>query len=113
MELSNRIVTQFPLDELWTDTHVLDARRTRYLQQQDIRELLQTGAVRFVVANVGDKLDWIAEDRAYSFWRNEAKEHLNSEQLGRLEDYPGQYFYFASEWLDSTGASIILLEKYH
>lgn len=80
MELSRRAVTQIPLAELWTDTQVLDARRTRYLQQKDISVLLQAARVRFVVANVGDKLNWIEEDQVYTFWQNDAKEHLNSEQ---------------------------------
>ena len=113
MELSRRVVTQIPMDDLWTDAQVLDARRTRYLQQEDIRLLFQAGPVRFVVADVGDKLNWIEEDQAYSFWQNEVKGHLNSEQRESLDDYPDEYFYFASEWLDSTGAKIVLLEKYH
>jgi kynurenine formamidase len=113
MEISRRIVTQLPLDELWTDTHVLDSRRTRYLEQQEIRALLQAGPVQFVIADVGDKLHWIEQDRAYAFWKNEAKEHINSEQRAYLDDYPGEYCYFASEWLDSTGARIVLLEKHH
>lgn len=113
MKISQRVVTQVPLDELWTDTHILDARKTRYLEQQEIRALLQAEPVQFVVANLGDKLYWIEEDRAYAFWKNEAKEHINSEQGRYLDDYPGEYFYVASEWLDSTGARIVLLEKHH
>ncbi len=113
MDLSRRVVTRIPVDELWTDVDVLNARRTRYLQHEDIRLLLRAGPVRFVVADVGDKLNWIEADCTYSFWHHEAKPHLNSEQTGRLDDYPDEYFYFASEWLDSTGARIILLEKYH
>lgn len=113
MKSGRRVVTQMPLGELWTDHHVLDSKRTRYLQQQEIRALLQAGPVQFVIADVGNKLDWIEEDQAYSFWKNEAKAHINSEQQGDLDGYPGEYFYFASEWLDAMGARIILLEKYH
>ncbi len=39
--------------------------------------------------------------------------HLADTEPARLEDFPDEYCYFASEWKSNTGETIILLSKAH
>ena len=53
----------------------------------------------------------------YQFWKLEVKVRLVEPDkdggVFRLEDFPGEYCFIASEWRDGAEASVILLEKYH
>ena|SRR5688572_18148805 len=113
MKPSESIVTSIPLSELWDDTGSIPARRLRYLSADEIKDLLRGTTVRFVAANVGDKLRWIDEADRFDFWKGDLKEHLCSDEPSFLESFPGEYFYYASEWLVEPEQTVILLEKYH
>jgi hypothetical protein len=113
METNERVVTSLPLAELWDAAGTLQASKKRYLGSEDIKSLLRVGPIRFVVANVGDKLEWIEAKDCYSFWKQDVSQRLGAEGKVHLEDYPGQYFYFASEWRAESGETIVLLEKQH
>lgn len=116
MRPEQRIVVSMPLDELWDEQGSITARRGRALGQQEIAALLSSETVQFVVANVGSHLRWIPLDDRFTFWKGEVKVRLvptNAEKL-RLEDYPGEYCYVATEWRRPSGQStIILLERHH
>jgi hypothetical protein len=43
----------------------------------------------------------------------EVAPHLYQESKPYLDNYPGEYFYFATEWRLETGKEIIVLEKAH
>ena len=90
-----------------------DAVRIRDINAQAVRELLRDGRVRFVVADVGTALRWIPEAECFDFWKREVQPHLaDLEQRVRLEDFPGEYCYFASRW-DDGGRPVVLLSKSH
>ena len=114
MLLSERIVTQLPLNILWTDEKELQARRIRNLDRENIRELMKQTPIVFVLADVGKKLNWINPDKCHQFWKEEVLEHLadNPDKI-YLDDFPGDYTYIASEWAIESKETIVLLEKAH
>lgn len=114
MTPDKRIVTRLPLEELWTETGVVDAKQIRDLTAADIAELLRRGPVRFVVADIGGELEWVPQSDCYKFWKSEVKERLPdpTEQI-RVWEYPDGYCYFATEWADRGGIPIVLLAIYH
>lgn len=106
-----RVVTQIPLARLWCGDADRPATRSRYLNTEDLGELLAGAEVQFVVANIGDPLQWVDPVERYRFWKTEVKEHLADPCRFFPEEFPGGYCYLASEWNDD--ATIVLLERYH
>ena len=81
--------------------------------REAIRDLLRAGAVRFVVAEVGQSLRGLPEQDRFEVWKREVQPHLAElGQHARLEQFPGEYVYFASQWEDEA-TPIILLSKTH
>ena len=114
MDLSKRIVTSIPLDELWSDVGVVDARRVRHLRLEEVRDLLSSGSVRFVVASVGAPLRWIPVEEQFEFWKHEARERIvNPAERFQPDDLPSGLAFVASEWLTPVLPPIILLEANH
>jgi hypothetical protein len=79
---------------------------------EDIRALLKIGSVRFVVAEVGVPIQWIADAECFEFWKREVRLRIGDPAGSSLRDFPGEYCYFASEWTDG-GMPLVLLEKSH
>jgi hypothetical protein len=107
-----RIVTQLPLRELWREDGFSTAKRGRSLTAVDVRELLAAGVVQFVVADVGAALRWIPQSECFDFWKREARPHIASE-AAILDQFPGGYCYFASQWAGEPTTPIVVLEKHH
>src|SRR5213080_4670641 len=105
-------VIRMPLERLPGD---VKARRERLLSKEALREVLRSGPVEFVVADVGHPLRRIEVGKCYEFWKAEAEPHIaeNPDAAFRLEDFPGQYAYIASEWSAAAQTQIVLLEKHH
>jgi len=101
-----------PLTELWDDSGPLQATRGHYLGLEEIKQMLREGGVQFVIASPGDKLQWVEDADVFSFWKEELKQHLCETDKAYLEDFPGHYFYRASEWQISPQSRGVLLEKY-
>ena len=115
MRPDERIVTQLPLNELWNSRGSLQAERRRWLCREDIRQLLQSGPLQFVIADAGRPLQGIAEER-FVFWKLEVRPHLvdEPERPFDIDTFPEGYAYLASQWVfDDSSASIVLLERYH
>ena len=112
---SPSIVTRLPLERLSDDQGAIEARRERFLSKEMLRELLRRSPVQFVVAEVGRPLNRVDSARCYEFWKSEAEPHIVEKPNSgfRLEDFPGEYAYVASEWLSHSQKPIVLLEKYH
>ncbi|HVJ84397.1 MAG TPA: hypothetical protein VM452_02070 [Caulifigura sp.] len=132
MNPKNRIAVNLPLTELWDDSGPLDFVRGRPLTADDIRDRLRTGAIQFVVAQSGQPLEWITAENCFTFWKAVVQSRvvppdavrierpaagqpawpLNAATY-RLEDYPDENAFHASEWVSAEGRVIVLLEMEH
>ena len=109
-----RIVTQLPLRELWRDDGFSTTTRGKSLTDEDVRQLLRSGPVQFVVVDVGVAPRWIPASECFQFWKDEAKPHLASGARAYLDDSPDGCCYFASRWEGwESEAPIVVLEKQH
>jgi hypothetical protein len=107
-------VIRIPLTELWRDDGFSTSQRQRSLTTEDVRQMLRSGPVQFVIADVGLAFSWIPESECFHFWKDEVNPHLATEARTHLDDYPGKYFYRASEWkARKSEAPIVVLEIYH
>lgn len=113
MNLSNRVVTRMPVEELWDENGVLPATRGRRLDRGAVSGLLRDRPVRFVVANVGDRLRWIAPSDRFEFWKREGSLHLADGEEIRPEAFPNGLAYVASEWQVTPDLPVVLLEAQH
>src|SRR5215203_4926531 len=113
MTFANRIVTEIPLENIWNSQKEMNIQRSSFLTKERIKEMLRNGPVDFILADVGNKLEWIATSNCYNFWKSEVEIHL-TENLPEidLDDFPNDYAYIASEWTGDIKTPIILLEKY-
>jgi hypothetical protein len=109
-----RIIARLPLTELWRDDGFSTAERGRSLHREEVRQLLSTGPVQFVLADVGEPPQWIPLGQSFHFWKDEVKPHLADDSRARLDEFVGGYCYFASQWEPRrTGVPIVVLEKHH
>ena len=106
----SRVVTQLPLNTLETERG--SAGRLGNRDREQLRQLMRSGPVRFVVADVGNPLKWISLQDCYEFWKSEVQPHVGNPDGADLTDYPGEYCYFATEWSDGA-EPIVLLSKAH
>ena len=113
MHVSQRIITELPLRELWDNRAPGAARRSRDLSATDVRDLLRRGPVSFVIADVGTKPVWITPAECFAFWKGEVLPHLAEPAHGvMLEEMPGEYCYFASEW-ETEWSPVVVLQVCH
>jgi hypothetical protein len=110
---NQRIVAKLPLSELWDESGTLLGERIRHLDQNLIRELLQTGPVQFIVANCAGKLNWIPTQEPFEFWKMVQPQIADATKLIQLDQFPNETAYTASEWRGRTGECLILLESHH
>ena len=114
MDAALKVVTQIPLTELWRDDGFTTTSRVRWLGADDVAGLLRAGLVQFVIDDVGLSPYWIPLSECYDFWRREAQPHLAApESRACLDDFPGGYCYFASQWKGRDSTPIIVCERHH
>ena len=113
MRPDQRIVTKTPLTELWDDTGPLLGQRIRNLDQNALSELVGAVPVQFVVADCGSKLNWIPMQEGFEFWKTIRPQVANPRKPIRLEQFPNETAYIASEWHGRTAECLILLETHH
>ena len=115
MKTSDRQVITLPLTELWDDSGPVPAEKERQLSRDDLRVLLRSGPIRFVIADVGSKLRWVDHDQCWSFWQTEARDRVTDpgrEALNSCASYDG-LCYIATQWHLTSGESVVLLEAIH
>ena len=115
MKPPDRQVITLPLMELWEDSGPVPAEKERQLSRDDIRALLRSGPIRFVIADVGSKLRWVDYDQCWSFWRTEARDRVTDpgrEALNSCVSH-GDLCYIATQWRLASGESVVLLEAIH
>ena len=115
MEFSKRIVTEIPIKEIRGQEVTIEVTRVHYLRADDLKSMLKKHPVEFIIANIGDTLKSIPITECFEFWKSEVESHLVHDPKApiRLEDFPGEYAYSASEWAGEISNPIVLLEKYH
>jgi hypothetical protein len=117
MRPDQRVVTRLPLTELWDAHGVLRFEPRRPVGRDQVADLLRSGRVRFVLANCGDPLKWVPSEDSYRFWKKEVKPHIVEPGVAeggfRLEDWPGDYRYVATEWGEGDQDAVVLLETHH
>ena len=114
MDLKDRVVIQTPLTELWTAEQILEHKRRRNLQKEDIKAILKDKSIEFVFADVGQKLRWTEKNKCFDTWKREIEKHLIEDNTKiRIDDYPDNYGYLASEWTKNDDSPVVLLEKIH
>ncbi|HJT68796.1 MAG TPA: hypothetical protein VJ731_01280 [Terriglobales bacterium] len=114
MDAKLRIITHLPLAQLWRDDGFATEERGRSLTCEDVRQLLKSGPVQFVVADVGVAPRWIPERECFDFWKDEVQPHLASDGVGGRDQFPGAYRYFAVQWHSrKQEGHIVVLEKQH
>ncbi len=96
-----------------------DGYRLRRVGERDaaaIRQLLRTEPdLRMVVASIGRPLRWLTGTELFEFWKRSARRRIGPIGSGcRLEDFPGEQFYWASQWsADGPPGPVVLLEHAH
>ncbi len=114
MTVLKRKILETPIKDFQLGNDLANYKRAGSLTKEGIKDILQTGPVRFAVADVGHELEIVDADQCFIFWKAEAEKHLADSLKGhRLEDFPDEYIYFASKWLADGDSPIILLEKQH
>ena len=117
MKPEQRVVTQLPLTELWTERGPLNAQRERSLSGPELVALLQSGRVQFIVAEAGLPLRWIPQAEYLLFWKAELRAHLVAEPERSIDiyEYPEGYAYVASEWAAEglEPVPVVVLERHH
>ena len=114
METALRIITRLPLEELWRHDGFVSNARGASVGTAEIKDLLRTAAVHFVVADVGSPPQWTPLGESHCFWKSDVQPHLAEPDASvSLEDWPSEYVYFASRWEDDEDVPVIVLEKHH
>ncbi|HVF70472.1 MAG TPA: hypothetical protein VM940_02590 [Chthoniobacterales bacterium] len=114
MDATLRVITRLPLEELWRDDAFSSRVRGAALSADDIIALLRAGPVHFVVADVGERPQWIPPQESYRYWKSEVQPHLAAPgSRVYLDQLPDSYAYFATAWGEDAGIPIVVLEKPH
>lgn len=113
MRPDQRIVVRTPIIELWNDQGSVAAERIRSLSENDLRELVRTTSLQFVVANVGNKLRWVPKDERFDFWKSIQSQIAEPSKPIYLAQFLNETAYSASEWRTTTGERLIVLETHH
>jgi hypothetical protein len=119
MDYRQRVVLQIPLQELWTERGPLQAVRQRRLSQPDLAVAFGSGPMlapaRLVVADVGLPLRWLDTAEVIPFWRKQAQGRIVDPATNgfRLEDFPGEFCFIASEWREPNSVAPIYLFEHH
>ena len=114
VEPALQIVTQLPLIGLWDETGDLVAVRGGDVSEAQIIELMREQDVQFVVADLGYSLRWVRSADTARFWKQELKGHVAppGSQVS-LDDYPGGFAFWASQWSTLAFPCVVVLEKIH
>jgi hypothetical protein len=114
MNIRDKAVTKIPVETLWKETEELDFVRQNHLKGEDIKELFKAGPVQFVIADVGQKLQWIPIENSFERFKRDFKEHIadNLENID-LDKFKDNFAYIASVWNDKVNNEVVVLERCH
>ena len=73
MDPKERIVTSLPLRELWDANGLVEADFRDHLTFTQVRDLLPSGGVTFVVVEIGKPIRWVPMRETFSFWSTDVR----------------------------------------
>ena len=105
---------RLPLGELWNSSGGVDGWRGSNLSDEQVRAHLRESDLG-VVASIGEPLRWLRSTELFDWWKSEARPRLVDPALNgwRLEDFPDERCWVASEWTLANGTTAIAFEEYH
>lgn len=86
------------------------ARRLDHLLESDVRALVRSGPVRFIVEEDSGPLRQVPEWEWEAFWAAEVQDHVGNPLRASPGRFKGGYFFFAEGWTDG-GTPIVLLSR--
>ena len=111
IETTKKLVS-WPSDEL--GALLGGAEKQRDLTTEDVQALLRLGPVRFVVANIGQPLRFVAPEDCFTFWKEEVRQRVvDTDGLFYLDDFEGGCCYHASAWDDGGDSALVVLVMSH
>ncbi len=112
MDPSKRIVIG-PVHELFDVLGVVEAHEIGELTAEGVRSLLRDGAVG-AIARLGFEIEWLEGRELFDWWKEEVRPRLwDPDDRPRLEDYPGERAWSATEWRRDDGRPIVCFEDWH
>jgi hypothetical protein len=106
MDPAHRVVKTFPLEELFTKAGPLKARRLRDVGVSNLRESLGLRPL-LVIADVGQPPFWVPREDTFDVWKKLLRTRIVEPGARfRLEDFPDDHCFFASEWALDDGSSV-------
>lgn len=64
-------------------------------------------------ANCGAKLNWVPTQERFEFWKTVRRQIADPMNPIRLDRFPNETAYTASEWRGRAGERLVLLETHH
>src|SRR5690349_13032329 len=104
-----------PLAELWNEQGPVRAVRRGDLGEDGVRAQLRLGT-EAVLASMAQPLRWLRGAELFEWWKSEARPRLVSpeEAAYRLEDFPDERCWLASEWrMVDDSRTVMLFEERH
>ena len=109
--MTEKIVDVSPLTHLSDNEGFrIEATRVKDFSQDEASKIIADSDL--IIADVGHPLRWLQNEEKFNFWKSEVKPHLYNPSKRYLEEYRGEYFYFAFLWV-SGSRKIIQLQKVH
>lgn len=59
--MNKKVVTRIPLSELWTEAGLIAFERDKLLKADEIKDLIASEDLHFIVADVSQPLKWISK----------------------------------------------------
>lgn len=114
MQRTMTIVNKLPLESLICKSSSVEYLRGEYLSGRDLKKMLTSGPLQFVLVSIGNPVRWQDLGACYKFWKSEIQPHLAQDPNNiDLSIYPNGYAYVASYWKSRKGEVVVVLETHH
>ena len=98
----------------WPDTSgSLEARRVQFLDADHGDQLLSDPLVRLIIADGSGAFRWVDLRETHRVWRRDVRPRLDlaaTRPSMISTEEPGTFRYRASEWRDSLGGRLVIVE---
>jgi hypothetical protein len=91
--------------------------RGQLLDDASVRDHLRTSTCTLAIADMGHPLRWFDGDARFEVWKAELQPRLVAPEVAsrgfKLENFPDERCYLASEWRSDQAPVSVLFESYH